>query len=212
MRVKACRCWGGCTVVGHSATQTWHCIWMGRGQPLLALAEAADWERSGSLAGVPGLPQSASWPTSSTCSSPSCSSAASIWGWRCRFLDGGECILKGNRNKWDPTLRASAPEPCNTTPPPSKAMLATEHKRSPSWHLGHDLAPPLPASPLTKVTAASTPWGKIWPMFTSDPTLPPKPLGTHRLYMDAPIQGYPFKNGIGNCFTEFHRNRERKAN
>ena len=32
-------------------------------------------------------------------------------------------------------------------------------------------------------------------MFTTDPALPPKPLGTHRLDSNSPTQGHPFKNG-----------------
>lgn len=41
-----------------------------------------------------------------------------------------------------------------------------------------------------------------------DLVLSPKISGTHRGYRYAPTQGHPFKIAIGNCFTQFHKDRE----
>lgn len=128
-------------------------------QPLLVLAGSADWEvwSSGwcartipesSLAHIKYLLQ----PLWLNCYSP--------LGWICHFWDGAECTLKRNRSSLDPILRSSTLEPCNTILPINRAMLATEHQRSPNSQLVHDPAPPSPTPLLTKKIASSTAWGR----------------------------------------------------
>lgn len=80
-------------------------------------------------------------------------------------------------------------------------MTATEPRRSPGAHPDQALALLTPALPPAKAVAASTSLGKAWPVLSSEPALPSKPLGTHRLNRDSSTQGHPFKNGTGNRFT-----------
>ena len=73
-------------------------------------------------------------------------------------------------------------------PYPNKAVTAIEQSRCPSLNMTLSLAHPTPVWAPTKALAASTPWGMIQPMPTSDTTLPPNPLGTHNLRRDAPTK------------------------
>lgn len=116
-------------------------------------------ERSGALDGVPGPFQNAAWPISV----PAPATLAELLfplGWMCHFWGGAECTLKRNRSSLDPILRSSTLEPRNTILPINRAMLATEHQRSPNSQLVHDPAPPAPAPLLTKKIASSTAWGR----------------------------------------------------
>ena len=56
------------------------------------------------------------------------------------------------------SLGAPAPPPGDPSPGPKRAVTATEHWRSPSWHLS--LALPNPVSAPTKGVAPSTPWAE----------------------------------------------------
>ena len=84
---------------------------------------------------------------------------------------------------------------------PDRVVIATECRRNPSSHLVLVLAPPFPVPPPTKGIAASTHWGKMWLMITSDIALPPMALDTHRCHRNAHTQSYPFKTRLCNCFT-----------
>ena len=50
-------------------------------------------------------------------------------------------------------------------------------------------------------------WLLVYPrkdkIYASNPGLPPKPMGNHRLPEDAPTQGHTFRIRIGNCFACF---------
>ena len=68
---------------------------------------------------------------------------------------------------------------------PSMVVLTTEQRRSLGSHLPLAVVPSCqsPAWPPSKVIAASTPWWKNWLVLTSQPALPPKPLGSHTVYL-----------------------------
>ena len=63
-----------------------------------------------------------------------------------------------------------------------------------------------------KAMATSSPCRKTWPMPTSDPAFPPKPLDTHRLHRNTQTQGHVFKPGIGDFFTNFIETEKVKQN
>ena len=54
--------------------------------------------------------------------------------------------------------------------------------------------------PPVNVIATSTHWGKTELVLKSDPLLPPKSVGTHRLYKVTPTQGHSFKTTRSNLF------------
>lgn len=89
-------------------------------------------------------------------------------------------------------------------------MTATEQKRSPSSYLVLDLVPLSASQPLTKVVAASTLWGIIWPVL-SQTQLSHQSHWTQADYIGTLTQAHPFKLTIGNHFTYFHRDRESLA-
>ena len=156
---------------------------MQEGLPLLVLAQVTHWKQPRPLS-VAGL----MLPTSShelrAWLAPCCSSTAPLWD-KSAGAGRRETTLTGNR--------PSLPDPqsyCSITlgsaPAPDRKVMATEQKGGPISQLALALVPPSPAPPYTKVKAKSTPWGKTWLLFTSNPNLPLKALGTHRLYRDTP--------------------------
>ena len=117
----------------------------------------------------------------------------------CHYLNEvRDCHHTHRRN---PTTLGLLFQPLGSCPCPNRVVIATEERGSPSSHLALALDGPSPAPPHTKVVAARTPCGKIRSVLISKPALPPKPLGTFRLYMDTPTQGHIFKTGVSNCFT-----------
>lgn len=80
-----------------------------------------------------------------------------------------------------------------------------EGRKSPGLHLIVVIAPPTLAFPFTKEFVPAHPKGN---MLTSNPDLPPKSLGTHRLHRDILIQGHAFETGLGIYFTYFHIERK----
>lgn len=81
-------------------------------------------------------------------------------------------------------------------------QLKSNPKNFSSSNLGHN---PSPSTTVIASEQRASPWQyilwKMWLVFTSNPVLPPKPLGTCRLYRNTATQGHPFKTKIGNCFT-----------
>ena len=67
-----------------------------------------------------------------------------------------------------------------------KVIMATKQRVRLISNLTLALAPPSLASSTVKVIAASTPWRKMWPLFTLNPSLQLKILLTCRLYMSVP--------------------------
>ena len=161
------------------------CIWMGQGQPLLVLAKAAYGERARVLlgTGTTTAPTPHQAPTSLLRHCP-------LLRWGCRCWEGKEQSHGGDGASLDLTLWATVPAGwCWPHWTEDKAQLTLGAGSSPS------ISAPLPP----KVKAASTPWGKMWLMLMSEPTLWPKPPGTNILYRDAPT--HCFKTRTGNCFT-----------
>ena len=85
------------------------------------------------------------------------------------------------RNTWEKPNSLRAPAPAPWVLPCDKAIMSTEHRKNPGLYLALALALPTPALPPIKVVAASTLWGKMQPVFTSDPALPSS-HGTHTEY------------------------------
>ena len=100
-------------------------------------------------------------------------------GHECWCWEKGDHILKGNPS--------SLPNPqgyCSINL--GSVLSAIEqwwplNRREAPSQLALALAPSSLAPPHTKVKVASAPWGKTWLLFTSNPSLPPKVLGIHRL-------------------------------
>ena len=138
---------------------------------------------------VPRQSQRMPQPTLRGCSSPSCSTEARFWG-RMPMLREERAHTKREWNQCGPTSRPLLQH---------LGVSSTEHK-SPGSHLVLTLAPPSTAPPPTTVTAASK-FGVRCDVLTPDPALPPKPIGSHRLYKDTPTKGYPFKITTVNSFT-----------
>ena len=95
---------------------------------------------------------------------------------------------------------------------PDREVSVIQHSRSPGLHLSLAVAPPSPVLPSTKAVATSTPVGKIYSMFISDPALPLKPLATCRLHRDTPIYGLTFKTNIVTVLPNFLETEKIKQN
>ena len=89
-------------------------------------------------------------------------------------------------------MNNSSPGP---DPNPSRAVLATEHCRSPGSHLALAPGSPSPAPLPTPVRVASTSEGKTQPVLTPDPAVLPKPLDTYRLIGLLPHKETPSRLG-----------------
>lgn len=176
---------------------TWHYIWMGWWQPLLALTEKGDWSDLKLLL----LCQDCS--RVGTCSCFSCSSPAPCWG-------------KGTNAGIGESTRLEGMEPAQTWP--SGILLQQLRTRScprqgsvSHWAWEEPWLTPGPgSSPSTCSTPSPKVLHTLWEDVTSDPALPPKPLGTCRLYRRTPSHGHLFKTRIGNYlnFTWFYMGRE----
>ena len=88
-------------------------------------------------------------------------------------------------------------------PTPDWTMTATEQRRSPSSHLALAVTSSSQAPFPTKLRVASTPWGKMWLVFMSDPALPSKPQGTARLYRNTPTQEKSLQDCTESCSCNF---------
>lgn len=105
-------------------------------------------------------------------------------GHGCQWWKEKEHILKGNWSSLDPT-QVFCSSNLGLDPTSIRAVTATDLRGSPTSHPTLALTLLFPVSPLTRMIAASRPWGKTWLVFIPNPTLPPKPLDTHRLYRKA---------------------------
>ena len=141
---------------------------------------------------TPDLTGCLSWPLSFQC----CSSL----GWKCYCSEEEECTLRGNGTHLDPTIRFLL-QNTKTWTHLSRAVLASECRRSLGSHLVPALAPPSPFPSLTNVRAANSPSWETWVLIMSDTDLPPKPLGIRRLHRNAPTKGHSFETRVGNYFT-----------
>lgn len=93
-------------------------------------------------------------------------------------------VVGGNWSSLDPT-QVFCSSNLRLDPTSNRAVTATDLRGSPTSHPTLALTLLFPVSPLTRMIAASRPWGKTWLVFIPNPTLPPKPLDTHRLYRKA---------------------------
>ena len=191
-RVRAAAAEGCAQLWSKKGAQTGKSIWTGQGQPLLALTEAAHHKQS----------QDLTVAEANSLHPDSLAPALLPSGVRVLVLGVGRARAHTLR-EWSqlgPNPQGFCSSTLGPAPAPSRVVLATE-QRSSSSHLALALALPPPIPLPTKVMASSTPWGKMWLMLTWDLALPPKALGTFRLYKVTPTQGYPFKTTTGNCFT-----------
>lgn len=87
--------------------------------------------------------------------------------------------------------------------PPYNVVMAIKQMGSPILHPAPALALPSPAPLCTKMTATNIPRGRFASM--SNPSFPPKVLGTFSQYKDVPTT---FKTAADNYCTYIQRDRE----
>ena len=83
---------------------------------------------------------------------------------------------------------------------PNREVRATEQKGSPGSHMALALVPLSPAKLPTNDSCQHN-LGKDLICVHARYSSPTMPLGTLRLYRDAPTQGHTFKTATGNYFT-----------
>ena len=162
-RMKAAAASGNVLLRGIELAYTWYYIWMGQGQPLLALLEAADqsdpklwlgiWDHHSTCPGLHWVPDLASPAPTLLPSRVKLSMLGTIQSTH----------LEQNQLGSEPQAIFSST--LGTKPTTNGVVSSTEHRRNPSSHVA--LAPALPSLLPTSVTAASIPWEETWLTFST---------------------------------------------